>query len=106
MKIKLFLLTLGFAAFASTSYAQTAVPGISKTQVKHSHRIKHGVKNGELTLKEAGMLGRQQAHIQRAKRHAKQDQVVTKSEKAKIHRMQKHANRKIFIQKHDRQDRN
>lgn len=103
MKVKMFLLTLGFIAFSSFAFAQTGSPAVTHKQVKHSKRIKQGVKSGELTLKETAMLTRQQAKIQRAKKHAKRDGVVTKVEKAKLTKMQTRASRNIYRQKNDRQ---
>lgn len=85
--------------------AAQSTPKVTKTQVKQTARISHGVANGELTKREAKMLKRQQRHIRNEKRIARADGVVTKRERANIRRDQKIANRSIYNQKHDAQKR-
>lgn len=96
-----FALVFGVSLFA----AAQSTPKVRKTQVKQTIRIAHGVGNGELTRHEVKQLKRQQRHIQKEKRIAKADGVVTKREKAHIRHDQKVANRTIYRQKHDAQRR-
>lgn len=74
---------------------------VRNTQVKQTVRIAQGVGNGELTRRETNRLVRQQKHIQKEKRFARADGVVTKRERAHIGHEQKHANRSIYRQKHN-----
>ena len=87
--------------FLQTVSAQT----VAGTQVKQEMRIKQGVRTGELTRREANHLQIQQAQIKHDKRVAKRDGIVTPRERAYIKAEQAHANRAIFVQKHDRQGR-
>lgn len=99
--ILFFALIMGVTFFA----AAQATPKATKIQVRQSNRIAHGVANGELTRHEARQLKRQQKHIQNEKRVAKSDGVVTRRERAEIRRDQKVANRSIYRQKNDVQNR-
>ena len=99
--ILFFALVIGVSFFASAQ----VTPKATKTQVKQTSRIVHGVANGELTKREAKHLKRQQKHIQREKRAAKADGVVTRRERAHIRHDQRVANRSIYRQKHDVQKR-
>lgn len=86
--------------------AQTErTPGIRHEQKKEHHRIKQGVASGELTRKEAAHLQMEQAKIRSDKREAKADGVVTPAERANIKAEQKRASRRIYVQKHDGQQR-
>lgn len=105
MKVKMFLLTLGFIAFSSFAFAQTATPGVTKSQIQQTKRIKQGLRSGELTRVEAKKLTQQQARIHVAKKQAKRDGFVSPREKARLNHMQNKASRKIYVQKHDRQSR-
>jgi len=83
-------------------FAQTSKP-ISKTQKLQKHRIKQGVKSGELTRVEAKKLNAQQRNIQKTKAVAKADGVVTKKERKIIKTKQAKASKAIYRQKHDGQ---
>ncbi|MCG8308573.1 MAG: hypothetical protein MI975_14365 [Cytophagales bacterium] len=99
--ILIFALITGVSCFASAH----VTPKVTKTQVKQTRRIAHGVANGALTKREAKQLKRQQRHIQKTKRLAKADGVVTRQERAQIRHEQQVANRSIYHQKHDAQKR-
>lgn len=88
-----------------TQTASAQGPGIGGTQVKQQVRIKQGVRNGELTRREAAHLQMQQAQIKHDKRVAKSDGVVTPRERAYIKAEQAHAAKNIYVQKHDCQGR-
>ncbi|MEM7657904.1 MAG: hypothetical protein AAF399_17395 [Bacteroidota bacterium] len=107
MKANVFVIALftmiGFT-FATHSYAQTA-PKVTNTQLKQQKRIVNGVQTGELTRKEARKLQRQQTQIQRSKKRAKADGVVTPRERAKLNARQRKASADIRRQKTDRQER-
>jgi len=107
MKVKFILTSLLFLglAFSQQSFAQVT-PKVAKRQVVQKNRIKHGMKNGELTKKEAAGLKAQQRHINRSKKRAKADGKVTARERNSIRRKQNRASRNIKRQKNDPQSRN
>ena len=100
--ILLFSMICGITFFVA---AQTT-PKVRKHQVKQTVRIAEGVGSGELTRRETKQLLRQQKHIQKEKRIAKADGVVTRRERAHIRHDQKVGNRSIYRQKNDLQRRN
>jgi hypothetical protein len=104
---KLIVLATVILAMGLTSAlkAQSATPKASTRQVKQQARIHQGVANGELTRKEAAGLQMQQASVQRHKRAAKADGVVTPRERRSINRHQNRASRNIAHQKNDGQNR-
>ena len=83
----------------------------AKPVAKHRHknqvgRIKQGVKSGELTKKEAHKLRKGQKRVRKAAHQAKNDDGrIDRKERARINRMQNRQSKRIFKQKHDRQDR-
>jgi hypothetical protein len=85
--------------------AQTKTPVVKERQENQQSRIKDGVKDDELTRREAARLRAEQAKIQAEKEAAKADGKVTASERAKIQRDQNKASRHIARQKHDKQER-
>lgn len=106
MKIKLVIIGMFLVGFSFNTQAQTNKRKVVKTQIKQQKRIKHGMKNGELTKGETIRLQKQQANIQRTKRRAKADGVVTRKEKAVIKTKQKRASRNIARKKHNNRSRN
>ncbi|MEO0897235.1 MAG: hypothetical protein AAFY71_12595 [Bacteroidota bacterium] len=105
MKVKFLIVALAFFGFGMSAFAQTATPKVTGRQIHQTKRIKQGVRSGELTKKETVRLSAQQARIHATKRRAKADGVVTPAERATIRRKQKRANKNIYIQKNDRQNR-
>ena len=101
MKIKLAIIGMFLVGFTFTIQAQTTKKKVVKTQLKQQKRIKHGVKNGELTKGETIRLKKQQANIQRTKRKAAADGVVTRKEKAVIKSKQTKASKNIARKKHN-----
>jgi hypothetical protein len=101
-----FGLTITASVGLSTEASAQSTPKVRNVQERQMKRIGHGLKNGELTRYEAKKLALEQRHIQRDKRRAKADGVVTGRERRHIRREQHQANRHIAVQKHDGQDRN
>jgi hypothetical protein len=99
--VLLLLLAIGVPAKAQSA----ATPGVTKRQVQQQHRIKEGVRSGELTKKEAARLELQQARIQHDKKAAKADGVVTGEERKKLAREQNRSSKTIFRKKHNARDR-
>ncbi|MEO6538334.1 MAG: hypothetical protein ABIT07_05875 [Ferruginibacter sp.] len=83
---------------ASTVNAQT-------TRNEH-HRIRQGVRSGELTRHETKTLARQQRDIHQDRKEAKADGIVTPAEKKEIKQDQRQASRSIYRKKHNKRDRN
>lgn len=79
---------------------------VTKSQVRQQKRIVQGAKSGELTRQEIKQLERQQRHINRSKKRAKADGVVTPAERVRLNGKQNRASRNIRRQKNDAQDRN
>jgi lipopolysaccharide export LptBFGC system permease protein LptF len=102
---KLFVFVLLALTASTFTLAQTATPEINKTQRNQRARIHQGVKSGELTRREARSVVKQQVHIQREKRLAKADGIVTPKERKHIRLDQKRASRNIAAKKHNRFER-
>ena len=85
---------------------QTNAQTVAKKQVNQTARISNGVKSGELTRRENRQLAKQQRNIQRTKRAAKADGVVTRKEKAIINQKQKNASANVYRKRHNARDRN
>jgi len=96
-------LLLAFVTIASTGFAQTKTPVVKERQENQQKRIAAGVKDGELTPKETEHLEAREVKIQADKKAAKSDGVVTRQERAKLHREQNRTSRAIYRQKHDAQ---
>ena len=85
---------------------EAASPGVDKRQHHQRDRIHQGVHSGELTGREARRLAHTQRHLQREERRYKSDGVLTRRERADLHRDLSRSSRQIYRQKHDGQDRN
>lgn len=96
LKLKITLLAL-FAFIAS--HAQTATPVITEKQIQQNKEIRGGIKSGELNKREARRLKARERKLQREKRHAKSDGVVTRKEKAKLNRELRRTERSAKKQK-------
>jgi hypothetical protein len=79
---------------------------VSQEQKLQSNRISQGVATGELTLKETNQLFIQQNQIERQKKRAKADGVVTKRERARLKYRQVKASTNIYRKKHNAINRN
>jgi len=96
MKLKLFV--TAFILLVLGSGIAEAQPG----QRLQRHRIRQGVRSGELTRTETRNLALQQRHIRRDMRRAYADGVITPRERREI-RMEKRFNsRAIYRKKHNR----
>ena len=99
MNKAIFILGLFIFAIIGTTQAQT--PVVKKRQVNQQKRIVQGVRTGELTKAEVIALEKQQRNINRTKKLAKSDGVVTKKEKAIIHHKQNRASANVYRKKHN-----
>ncbi len=105
--IKTLFVTALILSFAGVSYGAGAMktPLVKRRQVHQQKRIIQGVKSGQLTLREFYKLEKEQRKIQKEKKRFASDGVITRKERAKLHRDLNRASKHIFIQKHDRQRR-
>lgn len=101
MKIKSFVIAMFLISFTFSTQAQVSKKKVVKTQVNQQKRIHQGVRSGELTKKETVQLQRQQARIQRTKKRAASDGIVTRKEKAVIRSKQANASKRIAKKKHN-----
>lgn len=91
-------LTISFNG--STASAQPT-PGADWRQHNQSLRVFNGVQNGSLTFRETGQLVRGQARVRNQERRFKSDGVVTRRERARMHRTLNRQNRRIYRRKHN-----
>lgn len=101
MKTK-FLLIAAIALGLGINNANAQV----KQQVKQqNHRIKTGVKSGELTKKEAKSLAGDRKEIHQDVKLAKADGNVSKEEKKILKKEMKSNSREIYRKKHNKKER-
>ncbi len=79
----------------------TKTPVAHKRQQTQKHRVRQGVKSGELTAKETGKLAGEVKENKEAKQAAKADGTVTGAERKEIHKSQNQTSRKIYRAKHN-----
>ena len=102
MKLK-FLSALAIVLAFSITNADAQIRKKAKNQ---HHRIKQGVKSGEITKAEAVNLRNDQKEIRQDVKEAKLDDgKITKDERKEIKKDQRQASRKIFRKKHNKRDR-
>ena len=101
MKSKIIFTAIVLALAISNTNAQVVKRGINQ-----HHRIKQGVRSGELTRAEANNLRHGQKEIHQDVREAKADGIVTPAEKQEIRQDQRKESRKIFRKKHNGRERN
>ena len=102
-------LSLGLTTIAQAQ-DKTQTPG-TKTPVAHKrqqiqkHRVRQGVRSGELTTKETGKLATDIKENKEAVKDAKADGTVTGAERKEIHKSQNQTSRKIYRAKHNNKTR-
>ncbi|MEP6712252.1 MAG: hypothetical protein ABJA37_07550 [Ferruginibacter sp.] len=93
--------------FAALSIMLITAGAVNAQTVKNEHhRIRQGVRSGELTRHETKTLVHQQKDIHQDKKEAKADGVVTGAEKREIKQDKRQASRSIYRKKHNNRDRN
>jgi hypothetical protein len=105
MIIKSMVGVLAAFGILTASAADAEACRAGRRQAHQQARIGEGVRSGELTRPEARRLEREQRHIRRAERRVRADGEVTAGESARLDRMQDRASRRIYREKHDRQER-
>ncbi len=106
MKAKLFILALLFAGLSFSNIQAQSTPKVKKRQINQQKRIHKGVESGELTKGEYVSLQKQQKQLNRNKKRAKADGVVTKRERRRLHAQQSRNSANIAKKKHNKRKRN
>ena len=102
MKSKI-LSALAIVLVLSATSAEAQIKQRAKNQ---HHRIKQGVRSGEITKAEAVNLRKDQKEIRQDVKEAKLDDgKITKDERKEIKQEQRQTSRKIFRKKHNKRDR-
>lgn len=76
-------------------------PRIDVREQNQQQRIQQGVNSGQLTPREANHLEAQQSRIQATENRMKADGNLTRGERARLTRMENHANRNIYHKRHN-----
>ena len=101
--MKTLLAVLGLAVVVGAGSAEA---GVNRREAHQRARVAHNVRTGELTPHEAARLRVEQARIHREEfRYRHDDGRLDAWERAELAREQSQANRHIFNQSHDAQDR-
>jgi hypothetical protein len=90
---------------AVSGIASAGTPNVDTRQENQRERIEQGVESGELTRPEARRLAAGQVHVNRVEDRAKADGVVTARERVHLQHETNQQSRRIYRQKHDRQQR-
>ena len=103
-KVVLSLLLSG--TLCAPLFAANPADPIDRREQNQKSRIRQGVKSGELTRNETRHLRKEEAKIGTLEQKARSDGEISKKEARKLDRFLDKANRDIYKQKHDKQDRN
>jgi hypothetical protein len=93
-----FVLGLSVVSMAHT-------PGVNRREYREQRRIHQGIRNGELTRREAGRLRAEQFRIRAYEARARSNGSLSRRERYRLDQMMDRASRDIYRQKHDGQDR-
>lgn len=88
--------------FGWGNWGGSQTPGIDRRQAEQSQDINRGIRNGQITGREAADLRAEQARIAEMERRAKADGIVTRGERQVIRGAQENAQRHIYQESHDR----
>ena len=78
---------------------------VNQEQARQRASLVQGMRSGELTREEVERLQREQTQIRHLEQRALADRYLSPNEFAKLQEELREANRHIYAQKHDRQDR-
>ena len=96
--------TLAIASIGAFAQATApATPRVDHREANQQARIDAGVASGQLTARETNRLDKQQMRIAAVEAKDKADGTVSAKERGQLHRMQNHASKNIYVQKHDAQ---
>jgi len=96
------VIMLAVMAVIELGFADVSIAGrIGKRQIRQNKQIHQGVKSGELTVHETNLLMLEQHRIQRTKKRALIDGILTPKERLRMEIMQDKTNRHIYRLKHN-----
>ena len=96
--------TLAIASIGAFAQAAApATPRVDHREANQQARIDAGVASGQLTARETNRLDKQQMRIAAVEAKDKADGTISAKERGQLHRMQNHASKNIYVQKHDAQ---
>ena len=90
---------------AEARRGEGAAPRNQNRENMQQNRIKQGIKSGELTAREALKLKKGQKKVDRMQNKALEDGNLTPEEKMRIEKAQDLQSKRIYKQKHDKQER-
>ena len=99
------MLTSLFGIFTANAFCQKT-PHADKRQKIQKHRIKSGVKSGEITKREGKSIKYSYKNTKKYEAKAKSDGKVTWKERARLQHLENKSSRKVFRTKHNKKDRN
>lgn len=100
------LLPLLLTSLLTTSAFAQSVADQTQRNINQQQRIENGLQSGQLNVKEAAKLEREQAKISRTEARALKDGKLSAVEKERIAAMQDKASHNIQAEKHDAQQGN
>lgn len=103
---RLTLILLTASLLFGLSVASLGSTPVDRRQHRQRERIRQGIRSEELTRREARRLAAGQARIRRYEFRARRDGAFSYRERRRLDNMLDRSNRRIYRQKHDRQDRN
>lgn len=103
MKTVRMLFAVAALAMFTTAVASAhpATPRVDRREARQEMRIHEGMRNGQLTPREAARLQRGQRHVQRMERRAKSDGFVSLRERARLGHAQDRQSRRIMRFRHN-----
>jgi hypothetical protein len=99
MNLRLIVSAL-FAVASAGTFAQTAATTVQR-DVNQEQRIEHGLQNGSITTREAAILERDEAKVNRMQSQALKDGKLTDAERAKLNAAQNKTSRDIAAAEHN-----
>ena len=101
----IYIAALTTLTLCGIAQAGDQTPRLDQRQENQQQRIANGTESGQLNAAEAARLERGEARLERHEAAAKSDGVVTRRERAALHREADTMSRRIHRQKHDAQGR-
>jgi hypothetical protein len=86
---------------SGVAFAQTNGAQVVQRDINQQKRIEQGLQSGQLTVKEAGSLERQEAHIDRLEARDLSKGPLTAKESAQINRLENKVSNNIYADKHN-----
>jgi len=105
MKTTLSILLASLVIISGQAYAERPHrphdPGVNARQERQEHRVKQGVRSGELTKGETQQLREERRNIRQEERTYKADGTLTRDERKDLHQDMNDLSKDIYTEKHD-----